>query len=247
MEYSWFKEEVKSALDEFSKRIQGGTLRELFARISRLCMEASQPVVLIIDEVDSASNNQVFLDFLAILRSYYLERKKKPMFHSVILAGVYDIKNLKLKIRPEAEHKFNSPWNIAARFNIDMDFSAEEIALMLREYERDHTTGMDILEIAECIYEYTSGYPYLVSALCKFLDEEIPERKEFVEKSDVWTREGVGEAVKMLLKENTPLFDSMIKQLDIYKDLQDMLEEILYQGRQIPYSPYVESVSNWWW
>lgn len=165
------------------------------------------------------------------------------MFHSVILAGVYDIKNLKLKIRPEAEHKFNSPWNIAARFNIDMDFSAEEIALMLREYERDHTTGMDILEIAECIYEYTSGYPYLVSALCKFLDEEIPERKEFVEKSDVWTREGVGEAVKMLLKENTPLFDSMIKQLDIYKDLQDMLEEILYQGRQILYSPYVESVN----
>ncbi len=28
------------------------------------------------------------------------------------LAGVYDIKNLKLKLRPESEHQYNSPWNI---------------------------------------------------------------------------------------------------------------------------------------
>ena len=41
-------------------------------------------------------------------------------FHSVILAGVYDIKNLKLKLRPDAEKKYNSPWNIAADFNVDM-------------------------------------------------------------------------------------------------------------------------------
>ena len=28
------------------------------------------------------------------------------------LAGVYDIKNLKLKLRPGSEHQYNSPWNI---------------------------------------------------------------------------------------------------------------------------------------
>lgn len=38
------------------------------------------------------------------------------------------------------------------------------------------------------------------------------------------------------MKENIPLFDSMIKQLDLYKDLRNMIEEIIYQGKKIPYS-----------
>jgi hypothetical protein len=50
---------------------------------------------------------------------------------------VYDIKNLKLKLRPDGEHQYNSPWNIAARFSVDMSFSTEQIAHMLQEYEDD--------------------------------------------------------------------------------------------------------------
>ncbi len=121
-----------------------------------------------IDEVDSAANNQVFLDFLAQLRYYYLERaaQNSAAFHSVILAGVYDIKNLRLKIRSEKEHRYNSPWNIAARFELDMKFSVKEIAFMLEEYEAEHHTGMDMETVSSCIHEYTSGYPYLVSAVC---------------------------------------------------------------------------------
>ena len=67
---------------------------EMFVNISRVCEISKKSVVLMIDEVDSASNNQVFVDFLAMLRRYYLDRKNKPIFHYVILAGVYDIKNL---------------------------------------------------------------------------------------------------------------------------------------------------------
>lgn len=81
-------------------------------------------------EVDSASNNQVFLDFLAQLRSGYLERDIVPTFKSVILAGVYGIKNLKIKIRPEEEHKRNSTWNIAARFDVDMSLSEPDDILV---------------------------------------------------------------------------------------------------------------------
>ena len=111
-----------------------------------------------IDEVDSASNYRVFLDFLAMLRGYYLDRENSPIFQSVILAGVYDIKNLKLKIRSEEEYQYNSPWNIAARFHIDMSFTAVQIASMLEEYEQDNHTGMNVEEMARCIYDYTSGY-----------------------------------------------------------------------------------------
>lgn len=216
---------------------------EMFAQLGKICEVSQKPVVMMIDEVDSASNNQVFLDFLALLRGYYLGRENRSTFQSVILAGVYDIKNLKLKIRPEGEHKYNSPWNIAAKFNLDMSFSTGQIAGMLLEYEEDNKTGMNIPEAAKCIYEYTSGYPYLVSAICKLLDEEISGSEGFENMASVWAEEGIAEAVKILLKENTSLFDSMVKQLNTFKDLRGMVEEILYQGRIIPYSPYVESIN----
>lgn len=218
-------------------------LNELFVQLCHICGAVEKPIVLMIDEVDSAANHQVSLDFLAQLRGYYLERRKKPIFHSVVLAGVYDVKNFKLKIRTEENHKYNSPWNIAARFQIDMSFSVEQIERMLQEYEEDMRTGMDIENVSKCIYEYTSGYPYLVSVVCKFLDEEIPGAEGYEQLKDVWTREGVGEAVKVLLRENNPLFDSMVNQLDAYKDLRRMIEEILYQGKQIPFSPYAKEVN----
>ena len=49
----------------------------------------------------------------------------------MILAGDYDIKNLKLKMRQEEDEQYNSPWNIAAKFKIEMNFSADQITQML--------------------------------------------------------------------------------------------------------------------
>ena len=166
------REELMEPLTEIMER-DNNSLKELFMRLSRMCRNSAQPIVLMIDEVDSASNNQVFIEFLAQLRGYYLKRDKMPIFHSVVLAGVYSIKNLKLKLRPESEHQYNSPWNIAADFKIAMNFSAEQIAMMLTEYETDHQTGMDIHAVSEEIYAYTSGYPVLVSLICKRIDEKI--------------------------------------------------------------------------
>ncbi len=218
-------------------------LMELFEKLSRVCAVSLKPAVMIIDEVDSATNNQVFLDFLALLRRYYMNRENQPIFHSVILAGVYDIKNLKLKLRPEADHKYNSPWNIAAEFNVNMSFSADQIETMLTEYEREHNTGADMRQVAEEIYQYTSGYPYLVSAICKKMDEEMPEIPLYAELKKIWRKEGVVYAVNMLLKRNLTLFDSMARQLDRYPDLKEMLEDILYCGKRIIFSPGEKSIN----
>ena len=226
----------------FANGTQQNTLGEMFYLLSEICKTASKPIVLMIDEVDSASNNQVFIDFLAQLRRYYLNRENQPTFHSVILAGLYDIKNLKLKIRPDSEHQYNSPWNIAAEFKMDMNFSEKQIAAMLTEYEADSQTGMDVDEMAEEIYQYTDGYPYLVSRICRLLDERIPDIHGFEGYGVAWTKEGIEEAVKMILKDKAPLFDSMIRQLDIYKDLRNILEDIIYRGKQISYSPDVKPI-----
>ena len=219
------------------------SLRTLFKQISYICKILPVPVVLMIDEADSASDNQIFTDFLSMLRGYYLDRENSPTFHSVILAGVYDIKNLELKLRPEANHHYNSPWNIAAKFNIEMNFSANQIAGMLLEYESDHHTQMNVQMIADEIYSYTSGYPYFVSAVCKILDEELPEINAFPNEHSVWSHQGIAYAINFLLKEDISLFGNMAKQLDSYEDLRKMIECILYEGRKIAFSPLDRSVS----
>ena len=177
----------------------------LSTRISEICRTIDKPVVLIIDEVDKNSDNQIFLNFLGMLRSKYLNSLKGRdyTFKSVILAGVYNIKNLKLKLRPEAEIKYNSPWNIASDFNIDMSFSSKDIATMLTEYESDCQTGMDINAVSDVIFENTSGYPYLVSRLCQIIQDNEYE----------WNSEGVIQAVKTILNEENTLFDDIFKNI----------------------------------
>lgn len=161
-----------------------------------LATGAVNPLILIIDEVDSAANNQVFLDFLAQLRAAYLDRYETPTFQSVILAGVYDIRSIKSKLRTDSEHLENSPWNIAADFLVDMSFSVNDIAGMLNSYEDDLHTGMDIKHISQLIYDSTSGYPYLVSRLCSLMDERLPGIEPFSDQKSTWTEAGFYEAGK---------------------------------------------------
>lgn len=250
---------------------EGKSLMELLICLSRMCANASQPIVLMIDEIDSASNNQVFLDFLALLRSYYLKRDKTPIFHSVVLAGVYNIKNLKLKLRPESEHQYNSPWNtredneeseglpalndcsrnqiayvrfdIAADFDINMNFSAAQIGGMLESYEADFHTGMDIQTVAEEIYRETAGYPILVSTICKHIDEKISETDAFQLSKQAWSKEGVTAAVKMLLIDNIPLFESMIRHLNEFPEMKQMFWSMLFQGKEFSYNPDTKEIS----
>lgn len=212
-------------------------LRKLFISLSRICADAAKPVVLMIDEVDSAANNQVFLDFLAQLRGYYLTRRKTPIFQSVILAGVYDVKNIQMKIRPDGEHKVNSPWNIAADFDVVMSFSAADIAGMLREYETDKAAGMDTDRMAEFIYDYTSGYPFLVSRICKLIDEKVSGSSRFPDEHTAWTKEGGLEAVRILLSEKNTLFDSLMGKIYDYPELRRLTYTILFGGEKIVYNP----------
>ena len=219
------------------------SLHALFKILKLWCRDCKKRIVLIIDEVDTAANNQVFLDFLAQLRAAYLNSDTSPAFHSVILAGVYDVRNITRKIRPEEEHKLNSPWNIAADFLVDMSFSRDDIAGMLTEYESDCHTSMDIALLSGLLYDYTSGYPYLVSRLCKFMDERIPGSGEFPTRSSAWTKAGFLEAEKMLVKENNPLYQSLIGKLNSYPELKSVLYELLFTGKPIPFvatNSYIE-------
>lgn len=230
---------IKNAISQEGENFE---LVELFEVLSEVCRSSDKPIVLMIDEVDSAADNRIFLDFLAQLRGYYMDRDETPTFQSVILASVYDVKNLKQKIRTE-EHqkeekkKYNSPWNIAAEFDVNMSFSSNDILGMLLQYEQDYATSMDCMAIASLIYDYTSGYPFLVSKICKIIDEKIAGRQQYPDKKSAWTKEGVLEAVKVILSEKNTLFESMINKLFDYPELSKMIYELLFAGKSIFYNP----------
>ncbi len=195
--------------------------------LSKVCKFNEKPIVLTIDEIDKASDNSCLISLLSILRKLFLDRSHKATFQSVILAGVYDIKNLKLRIRPEEHHQYNSPWNIAVPFDVDMSLSADGIAGMLAEYKNDHGLAFDERVVAGMIREYTAGYPFLVSRLCQIIDTEHLS----------WDKEGVLKAVNVLLLERNTLFDNMIKKLDEYKELKQILKGILFSGNDKSYNP----------
>lgn len=200
----------------------------IFSRIlSKICKFNAHSVVLTIDEIDKASNNNSLVTFLGILRNQFLGRNDSATFQSVILAGVYDIKNLKLKIRPDEQHQYNSPWNIAVPFDVDMSLSAEGIADMLSAYQADHQISFDCQSVAQLIRDYTGGYPFLVSRLCQIIDSEAFS----------WDNQGVQQAVNVILMERNTLFDNMIKNLEEYPQLKSTLKRILFNGVRETYNP----------
>jgi len=232
-------ETVKAALQEYIDRKEDkAVFDELFSTLSEWCETSEKSVVMIIDEVDTATNNQVFLDFLAQLRADYLEREDDPeekSFQSVILAGVTDVKHLKRRIRSGEDSKENSPWNnIAADFTIDMSLSETGIKGMLDEFEADHHTGMNTEAIAKSIREYTNGYPFLVSRICQLIDEEVCKT---MDPTEAWTCRGVDEAVKLILAEKNTLFDSLTKNLNNYPDLKAAIRSILMEGIKLTWNP----------
>lgn len=219
---------------------QTNSLKDVSKVISELASKTDKKLVILIDEVDKSSNNQLFVSFLALLRNKYLERKREGTFHSVVLAGVHDVKSLKLKIRPDSEQKYNSPWNVGTEFEVDMSLSIPEIKTMLEAYIADTEVKMNTQHIADKLSYFTSGYPYLVSKLCKIIDEKILPSKPIKE----WTEADVNNASNLLLREpNNVNFDTVLKNLENYPDLNDMVFRIVINGEAIDYSDYVPTIN----
>ena len=211
--------------------------KELSSIISEFVSLQQKKVCLLIDEVDKSSDNQLFLSFLGMLRNKYLLRNEGEdvTFQSVILAGVYDIKTIKLKLRPHDEQKYNSPWNIAVDYTVDLSFSAQEIESMLLDYSQTQNIGMDIPVISNRLFYYTNGYPYLVSKMCKVVDEILLPEKE---NQQSWNLEDIDNAFKYLTSEKyqTTLTDDLIKNLENNIELYKLVYKVSINGDSIRFN-----------
>ncbi len=210
-------------------------LNKLDYLITTIVSAVSTNIVLLIDEVDIMINNKIFIDFLAMLREKYLLRNgnEDKTFHSVILAGVHDIKTLKGKITDgKTSGKKGSPWNIAAKFNVSMELNAVQIEKMLLDYKNEIKVELAEKKFSNQLYYWTSGYPYLVSALCKILDEDIlPKKKE-----NKLSIDDLNQAVKIILAEQTTNFESLIYYIENNQNIYNLVEKIIFKGEKIMFS-----------
>ncbi|MGL4874079.1 MAG: AAA family ATPase [Clostridium sp.] len=227
---------LSRAFNEEFKKVN--TLNKLSYLISDITKD--REVILMIDEVDRISNNSVFVNFLGILRSLYLDREAElcTTFKSVILAGVYDIKNLKLKFNDDTDTRYNSPWNIAVHFDVEMSFNTDEIKTMLNEYKEDRNLKIDEESTSKEIFKFTNGYPFLVSRICQIIDEKILKKS-----LEEVTSETVQKAVKILLTENNTLFDDLIKNVENNKDLREFMFNIIMNGEEKSFNIYNKTIS----
>jgi len=234
----------KSELYVISKETKIDNTLDLSRFFTKLVTHSDKKIVLLIDEVDASSNYVPFLKFLAVLRAKYLDRfsSSNYTFHCVILAGVHDVKSLKYKIQDSESVQYNSPWNIAVDFKFPMEFNPKEIFPMLSQYNEAENIGMtkeEITEIAEKLYYYTAGYPFLVSRLCQIVADEVLPKKDSASKkwTKKWTLEDIEEAFVLIQREVNTNFESLIKNLQNNPDLYNLVSDMLLEGRIVSYNP----------
>jgi|AntRauTorckE5430_2_1112549.scaffolds.fasta_scaffold05679_3 hypothetical protein len=223
------------AIQDRSAEVEG--MDDLSRLITYMAHQSKKKLVLLIDEVDASSNYWPFLRFLGMLRSKYLDRfsPQNATFYSVVLAGVHDVKSLKSKIRAGEDNvdQYNSPWNIAADFKVTMSLQPEEIVPMLEDFAQKQGVQLDAPYLAERLYYYTSGYPFLVSKLCKIMSEELLPARE----GKALAEADLEQAVQQLMQEDNTNFESLIKNLENNPELYNLAFQVIINGVNIPFNP----------
>ena len=158
-------------------------LKELLAR---WCVANPVPLVLLVDEIDSLVGDTL-LSVLRQLRAGY-EQRPEGFPQSVVLCGVRDIRDYRIRSSTGEVIAGGSPFNVAAKSLRMGDFTeAETRALMVQHTEE---TGQRFTAAAqEAVWTQTRGQPWLVNALCAgacFDNKAGRDRSRTIEEDDVY-------------------------------------------------------------
>jgi hypothetical protein len=113
-----------------------------------------------------------------------------------------------------------------------MNFASGEIAGMLKEYQTERQVEMNIEEIAEKIHELTSGYPFLVSKLCKIVDEDLMPLNAVSK----WDISDVEKAAYIFSKQDDANLNQLTKRLSDYEDLKELVCDMILEHQDYDYN-----------
>jgi len=103
---------------------------------------------------------------------------------------------------------------------------------MLLDYVETTGRKMDIKAVSEKIHFWTNGYPFLVSKLCKMVDEELLPKRE----NKNWDIVDIEWAVSKLMQEMNTLFESLAKNLEDIPKLFELIKSVLVGHEEISFS-----------
>ena len=159
---------ARSLGDEFLYRVWpdilasfgAGALKEA---LTRWCEANPTPLVLLIDEIDSLVGDTL-LSVLRQLRAGY-EQRPSGFPQSVVLCGVRDIHDYRIRSGSGEMIAGGSPFNVAAASLRLSDFSEVETRALLAQHT-DETGQAFTPEALAMVWTQTRGQPWLVNALC---------------------------------------------------------------------------------
>ena len=136
----------------------------LHVELTRYCKMLDKPLIIFFDEADCLSESTL-ISFLRQLRAGYVNRVLAPFVHSAALAGMRNIRDFKVKIRPDRETLGTaSPFNIVSKALTLKNFIKEEVLSLYKQHTAD--TGQIFEDKAiDFIFEQTCGQPWLVNAV----------------------------------------------------------------------------------
>ncbi len=144
--------------------------------LTQWCQGATQPLVLLLDEVDALIGDTL-LSLLRQLRAGYPQRPT-AFPQTIILCGVRDLRDYRIHASSEREAiTGGSAFNIKAKSLRLGDFSAAETRTLLLEHTRE-TGQVFTPEALAQVWELTRGQPWLVNALAYRACFELHEGRD---------------------------------------------------------------------
>ena len=171
---------------------KAGPENALKTLLARWCVANPTPLVLLVDEIDSLVGDTL-LSVLRQLRAGY-EHRPEGFPQSVVLCGVRDIRDYRIRSSAGEVIAGGSPFNVAAKSLRMGDFTEAETRALMAQHTEE--TGQRFSEAAEgAVWTQTCGQPWLVNALCAgacFDNKAGRDRSRTIEVDDVHdAREGL--------------------------------------------------------
>ena len=154
--------------------------------LARWCRADPTPLVLLVDEIDSLVGDTL-LSVLRQLRAGY-QRRPGGFPQSVVLCGVRDIRDYRIRSSTGEVIAGGSPFNVAAKSLRMGDFTEAETRALMAQHTEE--TGQRFSEAAQgAVWTQTRGQPWLVNALLAgacFDDKAGRDRSRAIEEDDVF-------------------------------------------------------------
>lgn len=192
----------------------------------QFCGQLDKPLVVLFNEVDCLSD-QTLISFLRQLREGYINRSRYPFVHTLALVGMRNIRDYPAPQTSVQENLSSaSPFNVLTEALTLRTFTPAEVVELLGQHTQS-TQQVFSAEVAQNIFEWTEGQPWLVNAIAR----EIVVKILGGDSSKSIELEHVEQAVQTIILRRDTHIDSLLERLKETR-VQKVMEPLIVGSSQ---------------